>query len=141
MNYTPTGPSVDVRHLMCAQYARKRLYKCSLSRKEEIVFEFLSHRARSLFAQALVPVRRSESARVCRPGRSTGFSYSSSDQSVGEVHRCCEYRDEATRATVAAAAYPVAGHGIGHGPVHVQRDFNESSGTVSLVLLLLQLYN
>lgn len=92
----------------------------------------------SLSFQTAIPVRRSESSHVHRrrPCHPNGFSHSSSDQSVGEVHRCCEYRDEATSVTVALTAYPVTRHSVGYGPVHVQRDFNQSSGTI----IQLQLY-
>jgi len=88
-------------------------------------------------SQAVIPVRRSESAHFHRrrPGHPIGFSHSSSDQSVGEVHRCCEYRDEATSVTVATTANPVTGHSVGHGSVYVQRDFNQSTGTTIVFLL------
>lgn len=51
------------------------------------------------------------------------------------MHRCCEYRDEATSVTVATTANPVTGHSVGHGPVYVQRDFNQSTGTTIVFLL------
>lgn len=51
------------------------------------------------------------------------------------MHRCCEYRDEATSVTVAATANPVTGHSVGHGPVYIQRDFNQSTGTTIVFLL------
>lgn len=76
--------------------------------------------------QAFVPVWRRESAHVYRSCHSVGFSHGSSDQPISEVHRCCEFRDEATSA--ATTAYPLAGNSVSHGLVHVQRDFNQPAG-------------